>query len=112
MIWIEHIHLVHLPVTSNPLVPAATIPVGGWVVLIACTCFGAPFFEELYFRGLLQGVLLERVGPFLSVVLTAIVFASAHVFNAPGMAGVAYAIRAGESQGRRISGPANLRAVE
>ncbi|HTW98175.1 MAG TPA: CPBP family intramembrane glutamic endopeptidase, partial [Acidimicrobiales bacterium] len=89
---IRHLGLVHLPVSNNPLVSAPTIPAAGWIVLVVCTCFGAPLFEELYFRGLLQGLLRERVGTFLSVVLTAIVFAAGHIFNAPGLAGVAYAM--------------------
>jgi membrane protease YdiL (CAAX protease family) len=91
-LWIEHLNFVHLPVSTNPLVTSSSIPAGGWIVLIVCTCLGAPFFEELFFRGLLQELLLERIGGFLSVALTAAVFATGHIFNAQGLAGVAYAM--------------------
>lgn len=38
----------------------------------------APLFEELFFRGLLYPVLARRVGVYVSVVFTAIAFASIH----------------------------------
>jgi membrane protease YdiL (CAAX protease family) len=89
---IEHLHRFHLSVPSYPLVPSRTIPTGGWIVLALFTAVGAPIFEELYFRGLLQTVVLERAGRVAAVGLTAAVFATGHVFNAPGLAGVAYAL--------------------
>jgi hypothetical protein len=63
-----------------------------WVLLTVLICIGAPFFEELFFRGLLQGELSRRFGVWIALPLTAIVFGSAHVFNAPGFAGVVYAL--------------------
>jgi len=63
-----------------------------WIVLIALTCVGAPFFEELFFRGLVQGALVGRIGPWIGIPITAVVFGAAHVFNAPGFAGVVYAL--------------------
>lgn len=41
----------------------------------------APFMEELFFRGFLYPVLARRLGVAISVVLTALIFASIHVFE-------------------------------
>ncbi len=89
---IEHLPWFHLPEPTEPLVPSTTVPAAAWAVLILCTCVGAPIFEELYFRGLLQTVLVERTGRAVGVLVTALVFACGHIFNAPGLAGVAYAM--------------------
>jgi uncharacterized protein len=53
--------------------------VGGWTVLILITVVGAPFVEELFFRGLVQGAFTRRVGATPALFLTALVFAFVHV---------------------------------
>ena len=50
-----------------------------WVTLLAITCIGAPFVEELFFRGLVQGVLIRRLGTGVGLVLTAAIFAAGHI---------------------------------
>jgi uncharacterized protein len=69
----------------------------GWLVLVALTCVGAPLIEELYFRGLLQGQLVERVGVGVGVMATAVVFGAVHIANDPGVAGALLALTVGAS---------------
>jgi len=69
--------------------PAQTLTGGaygpGLVVLAVLVCVGSPIVEELFFRGLLLRALVgsfshlgARLGPALSIVVTALVFALAH----------------------------------
>lgn len=67
----------------------------GWAVLVIVSCVGAPLFEELFFRGLLQGQLTERFGPAVAVVVTAVVFGAAHFGNDPGFGGLVLAVGIG-----------------
>lgn len=67
----------------------------GWTVLVLITCLGAPFFEELFFRGLLQGQLVERFGAGIGIAVTAIVFGAVHIANDPGVAGLLLALSVG-----------------
>jgi membrane protease YdiL (CAAX protease family) len=67
----------------------------GWIVLILLSCVGAPLFEELFFRGLLQGQLVERFGPGIAIAVTAIFFGAAHIANDPGIAGLLLALSVG-----------------
>jgi uncharacterized protein len=67
----------------------------GWIVLIALTCIGAPLFEELFFRGLLQGQLVERFGPGIGIAVTSVVFGAVHIANDPGVAGLLLALSVG-----------------
>jgi uncharacterized protein len=69
----------------------------GWLTLALVSCVGAPFFEEMFFRGLLQGQLVERFGPVIAIGLSAIVFGSAHVANDPGIGGLLLALSVGAS---------------
>ena len=69
----------------------------GWLALVLVTCVGAPLFEELFFRGLLQGQLVERFGPGIGVAVTAVVFGAAHIANDPGVAGLLLALSVGAS---------------
>jgi uncharacterized protein len=53
---------------------------GGWLVgLIAVVVIGAPFFEELMYRGLLQGAALRRLNDVVAVVAVAAFFALIHL---------------------------------
>lgn len=69
----------------------------GWTVLIVLTVIGAPFFEELFFRGVLQGQLAARFGPGVGISCTSVVFGLAHVANDPGTAGLLLALSVGAS---------------
>jgi hypothetical protein len=69
----------------------------GWIVLVVVTCVGAPLFEELFFRGLLQGQLVERFGAGRGIVVTAVVFGAVHIANDPGVAGLLLALSVGAS---------------
>jgi uncharacterized protein len=53
----------------------------GWVILIALAVVGAPFVEELFFRGLLQGALTRRIAAVPALFLAAIIFSFAHVLD-------------------------------
>jgi uncharacterized protein len=67
----------------------------GWIVLVVLSCIGAPLFEELFFRGLLQGQLVERFGPGIAIAVTAVFFGAAHIANDPGVAGLLLALSVG-----------------
>lgn len=63
---------------ARELTDQATGP-GGVVLLILIVGVGAPVFEELFFRGLTQRALANRLGPVAAVALSSVFFASAHV---------------------------------
>ncbi len=69
----------------------------GWTTLALVSCVGAPFFEEMFFRGLLQGQLVERFGPTAAIAATSVVFGAAHIANDPGIAGLLLALSVGAS---------------
>lgn len=57
----------------------------GYVIIAICTVVGAPFFEELFFRGVLLrslarlfGTVGRWVGPALAVVISGVLFGLAH----------------------------------
>jgi len=52
--------------------------VAAMIVLGLIVVVGAPFFEELFFRGLVQGALQPRVGARVAVLLQAIAFGAVH----------------------------------
>ena len=96
------VNVLYLPVSSQQLKgPEQKLLPGagaGLVVPVLLTIVGAPFFEELFFRGaLLHGVLGvlrdTRAGTVLAVVLDGVVFGGLHVgtdpwIELPGLAGV------------------------
>jgi uncharacterized protein len=51
----------------------------GLAVLVVVTCIGAPLFEELFFRGLVQGRLETRLGVASGIALTSLLFGAAHL---------------------------------
>lgn len=52
----------------------------GWIVVLALVVvIGAPFVEELTYRGLLQGSLVRRIQPRLALLIVAIFFAVIHM---------------------------------
>jgi uncharacterized protein len=48
------------------------------IVIALIVCVGAPFFEELFFRGVVQGVLTRRWGARVAIVTQALAFALVH----------------------------------
>jgi hypothetical protein len=50
----------------------------GKIVVVLVAVVGAPFFEELFFRGLVQGVLTRRYGGRVAIFVQAIAFACVH----------------------------------
>ena len=63
--------LLELVLSSNDFVPL--------FLLLITTVFLAPIFEELVFRGILLPVLVSKVGKVSGVVLSALIFALAHL---------------------------------
>lgn len=51
---------------------------GGFAVVILVVALGAPFFEELFFRGMIRTALATRVGPVRAVLAQAVLFGLAH----------------------------------
>lgn len=59
----------------------------GLVLVSLLVAVGAPFFEELFFRGYLRNALQERFGPHVSVLLQAGLFALLHFGEASKLTG-------------------------
>lgn len=58
----------------------ATSVTGGWqVLMILGVCIGAPVVEEIFFRGLLLKVSIEKFKPFIGVILTSFIFGCMHI---------------------------------
>ena len=64
-----------LPDVPNALLPPVPLPGLGLLVLLLA---GAPLLEELVFRGGVQELLLERMGPLAANAWTAVAFAVGH----------------------------------
>ncbi len=60
-----------------------TTPEGtaGWTILGLFLVVGAPFVEELLFRGLIQGAFTRRLGVTPAIYVTALIFSFAHILN-------------------------------
>ncbi len=52
--------------------------VAALVVTALIACVGAPYFEEIFFRGVVQSVLMRRFGVAPAVVIQAVLFGCAH----------------------------------
>ncbi len=50
----------------------------GFAVLVAMTVVAAPLSEEIFFRGLVQGALRDRLGPAAAVAASSLAFALVH----------------------------------
>jgi membrane protease YdiL (CAAX protease family) len=96
LVLVPFIHLFRSAGNADQALDSVTkLGVSGWTVLIVLSCVGAPLFEELFFRGLLQGQLVERFGPGIAIAVTAVVFGAAHIANDPGIAGLLLALSVG-----------------
>lgn len=68
-----------LEALSDPAERVSGLATGsGWVLLFVLVGVGAPVVEEVFYRGLLQPVLIQRLGPVPGIALTALVFGAAH----------------------------------
>lgn len=77
---------------SGSDVQPLTAAKGDWplyVLMIAIAVIGAPFVEELFFRGLLLRSLIPLTGPVVAIGLQAAVFASMHLKPSYGLGNVA-----------------------
>ncbi|MGH9229793.1 MAG: CPBP family glutamic-type intramembrane protease [Acidimicrobiales bacterium] len=63
----------------------------GLAVLVLVTCIGAPLFEELFFRGLVQGRLEARLGLASGIAVTSLLFGAAHLIAWQGPWTLVYA---------------------
>jgi len=96
LVLVPFIHVFQKAGNPDHSLDAVTrLGASGWTVLIVLSCVGAPLFEELFFRGLLQGQLVERFGPGIAIAVTACVFGAAHIANDPGIAGLLLALSVG-----------------
>jgi CAAX protease family protein len=76
------LHLAHTPQGLAPTVlGVAPDGTAAWTVLLLLTLIGAPILEELFFRGLIQGVFSRRCGPVPALFITAIIFSFAHTLG-------------------------------
>lgn len=64
------------PDVTDPIHNGAIL---GLVVLYFIAVVGAPFFEELYFRGLVQGTLTARWGAWIAIAVQAMLFGLVHL---------------------------------
>jgi membrane protease YdiL (CAAX protease family) len=64
----------------------------GWLVLALVTCVGAPVFEELFFRGLLQTRLVGRYGTVAGIAIASVLFGAAHLIGWQGPVTLVYAL--------------------
>ena len=53
----------------------------GWIVVILLVVVGAPIIEELFFRGLVQGAFMRRIGSTSAIFVTALIFCACHTLN-------------------------------
>lgn len=69
----------------------------GWLVVIGIVCVGAPLVEELFFRGLVQTRLVERLGPASGIAIASVLFGAAHLtaWNGPETFLYAWAVAGG-----------------
>jgi membrane protease YdiL (CAAX protease family) len=60
-------------------------------VVVLVVCIGAPLFEELFFRGLVQGRLETRLGAASGIAVTSLLFGAAHLIAWQGPWTLVYA---------------------
>ena len=64
----------------------------GFVVVTLIAAVGAPFFEELFFRGLLRTALRARLGPVGAIGVQAVLFGLAHFDGSTGWGNVSVVV--------------------
>jgi membrane protease YdiL (CAAX protease family) len=66
--------------------------VAGWIALVVVVCIGAPFIEELFFRGLVQTRLVGRLGAVPGIAITSALFGAAHLIGWVGPITIVFAV--------------------
>jgi uncharacterized protein len=77
LFWLTDISGDDLQEPARGLTERATDPVGV-VLLVLIVGIGAPIVEEIFYRGLLQRVLIRLLGTWPGVILTAVLFGVVH----------------------------------
>jgi hypothetical protein len=77
--------------TNDDIYGDAEITTVTWIVLALVVCVGAPFIEELFFRGLVQTRLVDRYGTLIGIVATSVMFGAAHLIGWVGPVTFVYA---------------------
>jgi len=67
--------------TDDDVYGEGSISTATWIVLALVVCVGAPFIEELFFRGLVQTRLVGRYGAFIGIGVTSVLFGAAHLIG-------------------------------
>lgn len=78
--------------TNTQLLTGQRHDEAGFVVVTLIAAVGAPFFEELFFRGLVRRVLESRVGSVAAVLLQAGLFGFAHFEPSNGLGNVSVVV--------------------
>ncbi len=75
-----YVHITSHAPPEHPILKAvaAQPPAADVAVLVVLTVLVIPFFEELFFRGLIQTTLMRLGRPWLAILLSALVFGFAH----------------------------------
>jgi membrane protease YdiL (CAAX protease family) len=75
-----YVHLTHHAPPEHPILEAVAKrpPAADVAVLVALAVLVIPFFEELFFRGLIQTTLMRLGRPWLAILISALVFGFAH----------------------------------
>ncbi len=106
LMWFTDITQEEFSEPAQNMADKATSPVGV-VLLVLIVGVGAPIIEEIFYRGLLQGSLVRRLGPVWGIGIASVVFGIVHFqvlqFPALALAGVLFGVLAHRS--RRL-GPA------
>jgi membrane protease YdiL (CAAX protease family) len=82
-VLVDRISRAYFPDVAPPFHPLQALTAGThdwWLraLLLVVAAVGAPFFEELFFRGVLYGALRRRFGVAVGVVVSAALFAALH----------------------------------
>jgi membrane protease YdiL (CAAX protease family) len=69
------------PTSENPLIPLLleSGDLGSRIGILVTVAVLAPVFEELLFRGVILPALRERLGPWLAILLSGVLFAAIHL---------------------------------
>ncbi len=78
VIWLSGADADELEKPARELTDKVTSGAGGVIVLVLVVVVMAPLAEELFYRGLLQRTLLRSTAPWISIVVTAVVFGASH----------------------------------
>lgn len=89
------------------------VGVGGKILIIISAVVGAPFFEELFFRGILQSMLRRVMSPWPAILITGAIFTVVHqeIQNWPSLLLLAAALGWAYEKTGRITLPIMIHAL-